>query len=112
MMSPAIVPSIRPSWLLHAEEKSIARHELPHRLSAHHLRKPLGPACMVSVVHARPFALTLGPCSLATPRGRGQRMRMPDLIHRPVTVDDYVRLEASSELRHEYVGGEMYAMAG
>jgi len=39
-------------------------------------------------------------------------MSMPDLIHRPVTVDEYVRLEASSELRHEYVGGEMFEMAG
>src|SRR5688572_20725266 len=61
---------------------------------------------------SRPFALTLGPCSLATPRGRGHRMSMPDLIRRPVTVDEYVRLEASSELRHEYVGGEVFAMAG
>ena len=29
-----------------------------------------------------------------------------------VTYDDYLRIEAEAEVRHEYVGGELYALVG
>lgn len=32
--------------------------------------------------------------------------------HRLLTVEDYLQLEAQSTVRHEYVGGELYAHAG
>ncbi|RIK41031.1 MAG: Uma2 family endonuclease [Chloroflexi bacterium] len=32
--------------------------------------------------------------------------------HRHLTIDEYLALESASEIRHEYVGGMLYAMAG
>ena len=32
--------------------------------------------------------------------------------HPPLSVEDYLRLEEASSVRHEYVGGELYALAG
>lgn len=38
-------------------------------------------------------------------------MTEPD-AHRPLSSDEYLRFEASSPVRHEYVAGEVYAMTG
>ena len=40
--------------------------------------------------------------------------RMPMLTHEytPISEDEYLRLEAQSPLKHEYVNGEMFAMTG
>jgi Uma2 family endonuclease len=32
--------------------------------------------------------------------------------HHPLTVEDYLKLEESATVRHEYVGGEIFAMVG
>ncbi len=32
--------------------------------------------------------------------------------HGPLTVEEYLKLEESAAIRHEYVGGEVYAMVG
>jgi Uma2 family endonuclease len=32
--------------------------------------------------------------------------------HQPLSEDDYLRQEAEAEIKHEFVGGETYAMAG
>jgi Uma2 family endonuclease len=39
-------------------------------------------------------------------------MAQPAPSHRPIDVDAYLEAELSSELRHEYVAGEGYAMCG
>lgn len=33
-------------------------------------------------------------------------------IHQPMTVEDYLRFEESSAVRHEFVEGQLYALAG
>lgn len=32
--------------------------------------------------------------------------------HRQLTVEEYLAFEETSDIRHEYVGGELYAMSG
>jgi Uma2 family endonuclease len=39
-------------------------------------------------------------------------MGVPNTINRPLPVDESLRLEAASQVRHEYVAGELFAMAG
>jgi Uma2 family endonuclease len=36
----------------------------------------------------------------------------PATPHRPLTIEDYLALEESSTMKHEYVAGEVYALAG
>ncbi|MGH3090260.1 MAG: Uma2 family endonuclease, partial [Rubrobacteraceae bacterium] len=37
---------------------------------------------------------------------------MSEKAHHPLTVEEYLELEESSTVRHEYVGGEIHAMTG
>ena len=39
-------------------------------------------------------------------------MAGPATRHGPLSVEDYLRLEEASSVRHEYVAGEVYALAG
>lgn len=39
-------------------------------------------------------------------------MRTEAIRHRPLTVDEYLALEEESSVRHEYVGGQVFAVAG
>ena len=39
-------------------------------------------------------------------------MSEPAVPHKPLSVEEYLALEASSDRKHEYVGGEIYAHAG
>jgi Uma2 family endonuclease len=39
-------------------------------------------------------------------------MSAPAARQRPITIEEYLALEASSAVRHEYVAGEVYAMTG
>lgn len=34
------------------------------------------------------------------------------VVEEPISVEEYLRLEKTSEIRHEYVGGYLYAMSG
>lgn len=39
-------------------------------------------------------------------------VRTEAIRHRPLTVDEYLALEEESSVRHEYVGGQIFAFAG
>jgi len=41
-----------------------------------------------------------------------RRMAEPTASHDPLTVEKYLKLEESATVRHEYVGGEIFAMVG
>ncbi|MGH8476472.1 MAG: Uma2 family endonuclease [Methylococcales bacterium] len=36
----------------------------------------------------------------------------PSMLYASLSVDDYLREELQSEIRHEYIGGQIYAMVG
>lgn len=39
-------------------------------------------------------------------------MTKPTLRDRPLTVEEYLRMEEHARVRHEYVAGEVYAISG
>jgi Uma2 family endonuclease len=39
-------------------------------------------------------------------------MSTPDKRQRPLSIEEYLELEVASDVRHEYVAGEIYAMTG
>lgn len=57
--------------------------------------------------------LSRAPELLAASGGRAYTHGMSHpATHRPMSVEEYLRFEEASPIRHEFVGGEVYAMAG
>ena len=66
---------------------------------------------MRKIIHPVDFACRLGPVSSLGPQLR-YIDRMAQALLKPLTEDDYLACEALATVRHEFVRGKMYAMAG
>ena len=66
---------------------------------------------MRKIIHPVDFACRLGPVSSLGPQLR-YIDRMAQALLKPMSEDDYLACEVLATVRHEFVRGKMYAMAG